>query len=140
MENWQYYGLFIDKDNHDKLIDVLVNSHWIGTFNNSEKKYLDHCTLLHNSQKLLPQASYLIKLLNSKIKDKEIEITIDAVGISNKAMAFRVILPNDVHSINKTPHVTICTFNGGKPVESNNITDWYSLEEPVKIKTTLKKI
>lgn len=140
MENWQYYGLFIDKDNHDKLIDVLVNSHWIGTFNNSEKKYLDHCTLLHNSQKFLPQASYLIKLLNSKIKDKEIEITIDAVGISNKAMAFRVILPNDVHSINKTPHVTICTFNGGKPVESNNITDWYSLEEPVKIKTTLKKI
>lgn len=140
MENWQYYGLFIDKDNHDKLIDVLVNSHWIGTFNNSEKKYLDHCTLLHNSQKSLPQASYLIKLLNSKIKDKEIEITIDAVGISNKAMAFRVILPKDVHSINKTPHVTICTFNGGKPVESNNITDWYSLEEPVKIKTTLKKI
>lgn len=45
MENWQYYGLFIDKDNHDKLIDVLVNNHWIGTFNSSEKKYLNHCTL-----------------------------------------------------------------------------------------------
>lgn len=103
MENWQYYGLFIDKDNHDKLIDVLVNNHWIGTFNSSEKKYLNHCTLLHNSQKPLPQASYLIKLLNSKIKDKEIKITIDAVGLSNKAMAFRVILPKSIYSINKNP-------------------------------------
>lgn len=140
MENWQYYGLFIDKDNHDKLIDVLVNNHWIDTFNSSEKKYLNHCTLLHNSQKSLPQASYLIKLLNSKIKDKEIKITIDAVGLSNKAMAFKDILPKSIYSINKNPHITICTFNSGKPVESNNITKWFLLEEPIQVKTTLKKI
>lgn len=140
MEKWQYYGLFIDKDNHDKLIDILVNSHWIGTFNDSEKKYLDHCTLLHNSQVSLSHS--LIHLLNSKIEAKKTEyiITIDAIGISNKAMAFKVTLPKNVYSVNKTPHITICTFNGGKPVESNNITKWFLLKEPIQVKTTLKKI
>ena len=33
---------------------------------------------------------------------------------------------NDIINLcaNKIPHITICTFNGGKPVDSNNITEW----------------
>lgn len=144
MEKWQYYGLFIDKETHDKLIDVLVDYHWIGTLNDSEKEYLDHCTLLHISQSSTPSGHPLMCLLNSFLKKGDIKhnIIIDAIGISEKAMAFRVIFPKKsrVSSLNEMPHITICTFNGGKPVESNNITKWYPFDEPIKIETTLKRV
>ncbi len=144
MEKWQYYGLFIDKETHDKLIDVLVDYHWIGTLNDSEREYLDHCTLLHKSQASTPSGHPLMGLLNSLLKKGDIKhnIIINAVGISERAMAFRVILPKKsrVSSLNEMPHITICTFNGGRPVESNNITKWYPLDEPIEIETTLRRV
>ena len=39
---------------------------------------------------------------------------------------------------NKIPHITICTFNGGKPVDSNNITEWKDIE-PIIVETKLEK-
>lgn len=82
-------------------------------------------------------------LLNSLLKkgDTKHNIIIDAIGISGKTMAFRVIFPKKSHvsSFNEMPHITICTFNGGKPVESNNITEWYPFNEPVEIETMLKR-
>lgn len=144
MEKWQYYGLFIDKETHDKLIDVLVGYHWIGTLNYSEKEYLDHCTLLHISQSSTPSGHSLMCLLNSLLKKGDIKhnIIINAIGISEKAMTFRVIFPKKsrVSSLNEMPHITICTFNGGKPVESNNITKWYPFDKPIEIETTLKRV
>lgn len=146
MENWQYYGLFIDEETRNGLIDVLVNYHWIGTMNSSEKEYLDHCTLLHKSQAYTPSGIPEMHYLNSLIKKGFIKyrIKVTAVGISDKAMAFRVILYRKekprIYSYNENPHITICTFNGGKPVESNNITRWYPLDEPVEIETTLKRV
>ena len=144
MEKWEYYGLFIDKETHDKLIDVLVDYHWIGTLNDSKRKYMDHCTLLHISQSSTPSGHPLMCSLNSLLKKGDVKhnITINAIGISEKAMAFRVVLPKKsyVSSFNKNPHITICTFNEGKPVESNNITKWHSLDSPIKIETTLKRV
>ena len=136
MEKWQYYGLFIDKETHDKLIDVLVDYHWIGTLNDSEKEYLDHCTLMHNSQK----EDWLKVMLDNYLGNK-FHVTILAVGISDKAMAFKVRRRGIVASCkNTTPHITICTFNGGKPVDSNNIVKWHDLDEPIEIETTLKRV
>ena len=136
MEKWQYYGLFLDKENHDKLIDVLVDYHWIGTLNDSEKKYLDHCTLMHNSQK-----EYWLEILLNDYLCNKFHITILAVGISDKTMAFKVKRHGIVVSCKNTiPHITICTFNDGKPVDSNNITKWYDLDEPIEIETTLKRV
>lgn len=40
-------------------------------------------------------------------------IKIDGIGISDKAMAFRVVYPSNLCA-NKIPHITICTSNGGK--------------------------
>lgn len=146
MEKWQYYGLFIDKETHDKLIDVLVDYHWIGTLNNSEREYLNHCTLLHKSQASTPSGHPQMCFLNSLIKKGLIKykIKITAIGVSDKAMAFKVVLYRKekprIYSYNDSPHITICTFNGGKPVESNNITKWYPLDEPIEIETTLKRV
>lgn len=144
MEKWQYYGLFLDEETKEKLRDFIRQGEWWYTFKRKEKEYLDHCTLLHISQSSTPSGHPRMCLLNSLLKkgDTKHNIIIDAIGISGKAMAFRVIFPKKsrVSSLNEMPHITICTFNGGKPVESNNITKWYPFDEPIEIETTLKRV
>lgn len=82
------------------------------------------------------QYSLLKKTIN---KPKRTIITTH-IGVSDKAMAFKVTSPTiSNYCMNEIPHITICTFNGGKPVESNNITKWYPLDTPIKIETKLEK-
>lgn len=45
-------------------------------------------------------------------------VEVNGIGFSNKAIAFRVTIP-DLPCANAKPHITICTINGGKPVDSN---------------------
>lgn len=137
MKKWQYYGLFIGKEAYDKLIDTLVDYQWIGTMNDSEKEYIDHCTLLHKKQ-ADEEHRGLLKLLELNL-GKSVRISITGVGLSDRAMAFKVD-GIQVICANKTPHITICTFNGGKPVDSNDITKWEDFDEPIVIDTILKRI
>jgi hypothetical protein len=69
---------------------------------------------------------------------EKLQIVINGIGISNKAMAFRVD-KKSVYCVNDIPHITIATFNNGKPVDSNNIEYWVSIK-PIIITTTLKKV
>lgn len=138
MDNFHYFGLFLDTNTKNKLMNILTdNIDYNIALNVADKIFIDHCTLLHVSQ--LHGNSEVFNDLNNKLGEN-IQIKIEGIGISDKAMAFKVALPRNVYSINKTPHITICTFNGGKPVESNNIIKWFLLEEPIQVKTTLKKI
>lgn len=138
MDNFHYFGLFLDTNTKNKLMNILTdNIDYNIALNVADKIFIDHCTLLHVSQ--LHGNSEVFNGLNNRLGEN-IQIKIESIGISDKAMAFKVALPRNVYSINKTPHITICTFNGGKPVESNNITKWFLLEEPIQVKTTLKKI
>lgn len=138
MDNFHYFGLFLDTNTKNKLMNILTdNIDYNIALNVADKIFIDHCTLLHVSQ--LHGNSEVFNGLNNKLGEN-IQIKIEGIGISDKAMAFKVALPRNVYSINKTPHITICTFNGGKPVESNNIIKWFLLEEPIQVKTTLKKI
>ncbi len=58
-------------------------------------------------------------------------ITANEIGISEMAIAVKV---NGYHSDNAIPHITIAINpNGGKPVMSNDITDWKPLESPVRL-------
>lgn len=136
MEKWQYYGLFLDEETKEKLRDLIRQHGWNDTFEKREKEYLDHCTLLHKSQR----EEWLEVMLNNDLGYK-FHITVLAIGISDKAMAFKVKRSGIVTPCkNVTPHITICTFNGGKSVESNNITKWYPLNIPIEIETTLKRV
>lgn len=138
MDNFHYFGLFLDIDTKNRLMNMLTdNIDYNIALNVADKTYTDHCTLLHVSQ--LHGNSEVFNNLNNRLGEN-IQIKIEGIGISDKAMAFKVVLPRNVYSINKTPHITICTFNGNKPAESNNITKWFLLEEPIQVKTTLKKI
>jgi hypothetical protein len=58
-------------------------------------------------------------------------ITANEIGISEMAIAVKV---NGYHSDNTIPHITIAINpNGGKPVMSNDITDWQPLESPISL-------
>lgn len=152
MEKWQYYGLFLDEDTKEKLRDFIRQGEWWYTFKRKEKEYLDHCTLLHKAQ--YDEDSFTDNLIKARLdialSDNRVKavLKITHIGISDKAMAFRVSLQDsefDMCSLtllcaNEIPHITICTFNGGKPVDSNNIVKWYNLDEPIEIETTLKRV
>ena len=52
-------------------------------------------------------------------------------------MAFRVD-EKSVVCVNDIPHITIATFRGGKPVDSNEITNWKDIE-PIIVTVKLEK-
>ena len=68
------------------------------------------------------------------------EVTVTHIGFNQKAMAFKVELPDGFPCfIHKTYHITIATFHRAKPVESNNIINWHKLYNPITITTVLIK-
>ena len=59
---------------------------------------------------------------NQEDLNKEVTLTVTELGLSDMAMAVRV---EGYQSNNAIPHITIAINpDGGKPVMSNNITDW----------------
>lgn len=134
--NWQYYGLFLNENtrnlikNNVKLFNIFdIN------YNNFDKLYLDHCTILHCS-KNTSDNRHILEFCETNL-NKTFKIKINGVGNGNKASAFRVDLGN-IPCANDIPHITIGTKNGGKPVDSNFIDMWISVE-PFEIEVTLLK-
>lgn len=64
---------------------------------------------------------------------KEVVLTAVALGVSDKALAVRV---EGYPTSNAIPHITIAvnTAGGGKPYDSNKITDWGSIDVGQEIK------
>lgn len=138
MDDYEYYGLFLTQGSKDILALWLFFNGYSPESELMKKRtgwYLDHYTLLHRSQ-LTWDNSNLHDFLIDKLHE-DFEIKIIGIGISDKAMAFKVnIFP--LVSVNKIPHITICTFNGGKPVDSNMITEWKDIE-PITVEVKLEK-
>jgi hypothetical protein len=139
MKNFEYYGLFLTEESKTKLKAWLWENGY--DFNNDiikgtlpENWYLDHCTLLHWSQ-----SDYIKEAILEDRLDERYSIIIDGIGASDKSLAFRVT-GGSMCTVcaNKIPHITICTFNGGKPVDSNNITEWKDIE-PIIVEAKLEK-
>ena len=138
MKNFEYYGLFLTEESKAKLKAWLINSNYQSEILKSEKEYLDHCTMLHKSQR--GEDTYLIEedlkfMLTVQVKNMRLEI--DGMSPSSKTIAFRCNLSEELCA-NKVPHITICTFNGGKPVDSNNITEWKDIK-PIIVEAKLEK-
>lgn len=151
MEKWIYYGLFLDKENRNKLLKVINEHNLDEALSKATKVYIDHCTLLHISNMTSSIDNRRAELIKNwldrllKFGMTQAEITVTHIGMSIKAMAFKVELPpNQLNNCeicyNKVPHITIATFGNGKPVNSNNIIDWVPLNEPVTVQVTLKRI
>lgn len=136
MEQFNYYGLFLDQMEKERVLKHIFSNYYeIIKRRNSDfiTMYLDHCTLLHNSQ-----CNEKVKSFCDIHKNEKFNITITDIGFSNKAIALKIDL-DSIPCANKTPHITIATFEEGKPVDSNNIKYWTPIE-PITITTTLKKV
>lgn len=142
MKDFQYFGLFLSDETKDYLLKLLLDdSKYKDYLDYADRIYLDHCTLIHKSHlnALNLNENSLLCACTNRLTDKCFTLTITGLGISNKVMAFKVKIPAELTCLNATPHITICTFFDGKPVDSNNITVWKPIE-PISIPTILKKI
>jgi len=70
---------------------------------------------------------------------KEIQLSAYEIGISDKAIAVKV---KGYPSNNDIPHITVAVnvSEGGKPVMSNNITAWTSLDSPITVTGIVKEV
>lgn len=128
MKDYQYYGLFLDTDTKNMLMDTLTdNIDYNIALGVADRIFIDHCTLLHKSQ--LEGNEELQSYLESNL-GKCISIKLEVIGISDKAMAFGVGGVDNICA-NEVPHITIATFRGGNPVDSNKITNWRYIESVV---------
>lgn len=60
--------------------------------------------------------------------NSQVELTINTIGISDKAIAFGVI---GYYSKNEMPHITIAFKQGAGPVDSNNIQNWKPIDKVI---------
>ena len=120
MKNWNYYGVFFDEATKEILLNkakdyVPIPSDW--------KIFCHHMTIIYNDKSQLKQniADDLDKYVGVKQSLK-----INTIGVSDNAIAFGV---RDYHTQNEHSHITVATAPGVKPVESNNIKNWYTIKE-----------
>jgi predicted kinase len=111
-------SLVLDDTSHDKLIKLVkdyIPKGW--------KVFAHHMTI--NFGNGLPEN---LKSDLGKVKS----ITATEIGVSDMAIAVRV---EGYHSDNKIPHITIAVnvAEGGRPVMSNNITNWSKLENKINL-------
>jgi predicted kinase len=88
--------------------------------------------LFHNLEKMIPEGwvriGHHMTICMGPLRDKTIlgtdqYLVVNKVGISDMAMA--VAVESDIETKNKIPHVTVAINpDGGKPVMSNDITNW----------------
>jgi hypothetical protein len=118
----QYYGVFLNTDTTNKLIDsfgTVIPSDW--------KVYAHHMTMLFGKNKsTFDMKSYCTDRLGDEVK-----LYATHIGVSDKAVALQITA--DVPVTNTRPHITIATSPNGKPVESNDITDWRELPKTIEI-------
>lgn len=147
-KDYIYYGLFLDEDSK---LQVIRHIEQMDGYNKLLEKrgklYLDHCTLLHCSQEdkfpqvkkeLIDAEKDLARLGKDRYSACIMKVT--HIGyLANKVMAIRV----NTFSwpcANETPHITVCTFGDGKPVDSNKIETWDEFPEPFVVYGSLRKV
>jgi len=131
-----YSAVVLDEKSHDELLAKFKDSIPEGW-----KTFAHHMTIVFG--KGLPED------LKGDL-GKSVELTVTELGKSDKAMAVKVEgYPPDkkaFKSTNKIPHITLAvnTLEGGKPVMSNQITNWSPVEnfkvEEFKVTGTVTEV
>lgn len=143
-ENFIYFSLNLTQNSIEKLKRMLFKNQTIQAIiktNRVTGEYLHHCTLFHKNQEGLENKNFYYELLKY-IKDEInsiYKIKIIGWGWNNKALALLVDKEsiNLPRLINHKYHITVCTFNGGRPVESNNISVWDMFKTPIEVNCIL---
>lgn len=132
MENdWIYYGAFLGGPAKEKLLEYVEN--YVG-IDDSWKVYCDHMTIIYNdgSENAQEWANNCKNLINQKAMLK-----VTHIGVSDRAIAVKV---SGFASNNANPHITVAVAPGAKPVESNQITNWYPVEDDIEVSATINAV
>ena len=119
-----YSAVVLDESEQHKLLNEFKNN-----IHSDWKKIAHHMTIKMG------------ELPSDKKQDigKKVTLTISEIGQSDKAIAVKV---NGYYSSNKIPHITLAvnTNAGGKPVDSNKITNWLPVSQPIKVNGIITEI
>lgn len=139
-KDYIYVGLFLTDYYKNRALAEICQipkyGNYIADLNKNSKIYLDHCTLLHRSQeKTHKEVLERLKCLDL-IRPLDGYVTLSMMAthigvLENKVMTLKVSVAIKNICANETPHITICTFGDGKPVDSNKITEWTKLDKPI---------
>ena len=117
LENWIYFGVFLDADESERVYNIVNSLHGID-IPDDWRKYTSHMTIIYNNKSEIAQA--WAKATAPRVGE-DVLLKATHVGVSDKAIAIRV---NGEMSANAIPHITIACSPTGKPVDSNKITNW----------------
>lgn len=146
--DFNYFSLVLTESSVNKLSDFVSKNFTIQEVIKRKEvtgTFLHHCTIFHKDDKH-PSSEEFKEMFYNKIKkyfeeeiDKIYKIKIIGWGWNNRALALlidekSIDLPR---LINHKYHITVCTFNGGRPVESNNISVWDMFDEPIEVNCIL---
>lgn len=138
-KTWIYYGIFFSDKTKCAILDYAKN--WIyKKFNNdipeNWKIYCDHMTLVFNNG--TSEAQEDADFYENWCLGQKESLMITDIGISNKAIAFKVKYSGRI--ANKIPHITIAVAPDAKPVDSNDIENWYNLDEYFYVSGKINKV
>ena len=117
---WNYYGAFLKEPAKSNLMEYVKQ--YIGV-PDDWKTYCDHMTVIYNdgsenAEEWKNNCKGLVGTLTNLI--------VTHIGASDRAIAVRVTgFPTN----NKIPHITVAVAPGARPVESNEITNWFSVDD-----------
>jgi hypothetical protein len=120
-----YSAVILDKASREYLINKFVSSKYDGW---------EKIELMHHTIKLgeLPEDK------KNRI-GHTVFITATHVGSSDKALAVKI---NQFFPETKLPHITIAVNRdgGGKPKDSNKITEWEELKKPIVLTGEIQEV
>lgn len=136
-KTWIYYGIFFSDKTKRAILEHA--KHWIYEKFNNEipddwKIYCDHVTLVFNNGS--PKAQEDADFYENYMLNQYVSMNITHIGITNKLIAFQV----DYEIENKHSHITVAVAPDAKPVNSNDIENWYKLDESFYVSGKINKV
>ena len=129
--HWIYFGIFIDEKSKQDILNLLKENNIV--IPNDWKIVNHHMTIAFNNKS--DEAIQLYNLYTDKFNSTK-SLTIDAIGISDDAIAVRVQYDEPI--ANKIPHITVAIPQNGKPVNSNYIQNWFPIKKNITINGIVK--
>ena len=118
-----YQAAFLYPESHSSLLYLIdIPDDW--------KTFAHHMTILFGRNKDETIEQWLIGNMGS-------EVEMEATHIGRSADAIAVKISSYVPTSNTVPHITIAVPPGGKPYNSNKITEWTELAEPINLRAKI---
>ena len=136
-KTWIYYGIFFSDKTKRAILEHA--KYWIYEKFNKDipddwKIYCDHVTLVFNDGS--PKAQEDADFYENYMINQYVSMNITHIGITNKSIAFQV----DYETENKHSHITVAVAPDAKPVNSNDIENWYKLDESFYVSGKINKV